>query len=104
MNLTDFEKVAAFVLLFLGTARMVRLISFDSYPPSAWVRIKWDNLTGDSGWNPLLHCAYCLAPYLLAVNMAWAYFSDFHWSWWAANIWLGGSYLASMTVAYDGDD
>jgi hypothetical protein len=33
--------------------------------------------------------------------LAWAYLSGLHWTWWVANGWWAGSYLAAMVVAYD---
>lgn len=99
----------ALAILVIGTARIVRLIAFDAYPPAAWLRVKWDDATHQSDWNKLLHCAYCLAPwvailnliaYELTLNLGEAYLS----AWYLANLWLTVSYLAAILVAYDGDD
>ena len=91
------------LLIVLGSARIVRLIAFDSYPPSTWLRIQWDNrVTGE--WNSLIHCAYCLAPYIVLVNLAVGMLSNWFIGWVIINVWLAASYLASIVVAYDGDD
>lgn len=92
---------AAIVVGVLSIGRIVRLVTQDSFPPSVWLRIKWDNLTDESGWNPLLHCHWCLAPWIVAPIGAWALLSDFHISWWLFNGWLAISYGASMIVERD---
>lgn len=99
--------VVASLVGIVGTARLVRLVTYDSYPPAAWLRAKWAGLMDEDGdskrsqWAVLLTCPFCLSPYLTAANIAWAYFSDLHWSWWLFNGWLAASYLASIVVAYD---
>jgi len=85
----------------LAVARAARFVVFDEYPPMKWLRLRWFVLMGDSDWKKLMDCAFCAAPYLAAGDMAWAYFTDFHWSWWAFNIWLAVSYVAAIVVAYD---
>lgn len=109
--MNQFEQVAAFVILVLATARITRLVVFDHYPPVVWLRITWDRFTGNSPWNLLLHCAYCLAPWIaLVVGLlgCWSLGIDFsalasNW-WWSVGTWLAASYLAAIVVAYDGDD
>lgn len=93
--------LAALVVGTLSTARLTRLITQDSFPPSVWLRIKWDDLTDGSGWNTLLHCHWCLAPWLVIPVGAWAWFSDFHISWWLFNGWLAVAYVASIVVEHD---
>ena len=85
----------------LAVARAARFVVFDEYPPMLWLRLKWFVLLGDSNWKKLMDCAFCAAPYLAAGDMAFAYFTDFHWSWWMVNIWLAVSYVAAIVVAYD---
>lgn len=101
----------ALVIGIVASARITRLMIFDHYPPVVWVRITWDKYTGSSPWNLLLHCGYCLAPWVtlavgaLAVwqlNIGWSTVAS-HW-WWSAATWLAASYAASIVVAYDGDD
>lgn len=108
--MSNFEIVAYFLIGTLATARVARLVIFDVYPPAAWVRSKWDDLTHESGWNPLFHCAYCLTPYIGALNLvAWVLMvrngNDLTQGIWVgANVLFGGAYVAAMVVAYDGDD
>lgn len=85
----------------IAVARLARLVVFDEYPPMEWIRKQWFILCGDSKWSELMKCAFCAAPYLAAADMAWAYFTDFHWTWWVFNIWLAVSYVAAMIVARD---
>ena len=94
----------------LSVARTTRLIIWDEYPPAKWLRDKWDaKVTG--GWNTLLHCGFCAAPYV-AVGMAvwtlavqpWkAPFDAWsaEWWWWVLNGTWGLSYVASIVVAHD---
>lgn len=101
---TDFQWVCIAVVATLSTARIVRLLAFDHYPPAEWVRAQWDAITDASGWNLLLHCAYCLAPWTGLGVLLWGYFTDWNTVWWLINGWLALSYTAAVFVAYDGDD
>jgi hypothetical protein len=66
-----------------------------------WLRKRWYVLVGDSEWKKLVDCAFCAAPYLAAIDMAWAWASDFHWTWWVVNLWAAFSYVAAIVVARD---
>jgi len=85
----------------VSVARTARLLVFDDFPPVAWLRLKFFVAVGDSPWRKLGECAFCLAPYLSAVMIAWALLSDLAWWWWLPNIWWGMSYGAAILVAYD---
>lgn len=85
----------------LSVGRLTRLITQDSFPPVVWLRMKWDAKTEGGGWNLLLHCHWCLAPWLVLPIGAWALLTDFHWSWWLFNGWLAIAYLTSMIVERD---
>lgn len=107
--MSEFEYVAYFLIGAIATARLTRLVVFDVYPPAVWLRIKWDDHTSGSAWNDLLHCGYCLAPYIAAIDLAVGTFllpegGVLAGLWIIPNIWLAMSYLASILVAYDGDD
>lgn len=84
-----FVIVAAALVGIVASARFVRLITADKFPPAVWLRIKWDNLTdkdGDGeGWSLLAHCPWCLAPWVVAANLAWALLSDLQPAWWVCN-------------------
>lgn len=95
---------AAVAVGILSTARLTRLVTRDSFPPSVWLRIKWDDLTEEgrfSSWNTLIHCHWCLAPWMGAIVGLWGYFSDLHASWWMFNLWLAAVYVSSMIVDRD---
>lgn len=102
--MTHFEMVCAFLVGSAASARIARLIGFDSYPPVVWLRIKWDNATHNSDWNKLIHCGYCSTPYIAAADGGWGWVTHFQLAWWIVNIWLAASYAAAYIVSYDGDD
>lgn len=104
MNLSNFEIIAAVVIGVLSVARTARLLVWDDYPPTMWLRMKWDDKTHESAWNKLFHCQFCITPYLAAGLLAWFWFSDAHWTWWVANGVWAASYVAATYVAYDQPD
>lgn len=103
-------------------ARLTRLLAFDDWPPAAWLRERWDartrpvadedHVVREHPWRKLLHCPYCLAPWMLAPVMGAAVLVGYAppggtllaQLWWFGAAWLGGSYAASIVVIYDGDD
>lgn len=91
----------ALVVGLLSSARLTRLITQDSFPPSAWFRAKWDKLTDDGDWSILMHCHWCLAPWVVIPIGLWAWLTDFHVSWWVFNGWLAASYIAAGIVERD---
>lgn len=102
--MTEFEWVAVAIVFVTSTARITRLITWDHYPPSIWLRIKWDTITHDGPWSLLAHCGYCFSFWAGAAVLAWGYFTDWQTAWWLVNGALGGSYLAAILMANDGDD
>jgi hypothetical protein len=101
---STFVWIAAFVLAVGGTARLTRLVTVDHYPPAAAIRRWWEGVTKFGPWSILATCFYCAAPYLAALNLAWAYIWDLQTAWWLVNGWLALSYAASIVVRFDGDD
>jgi hypothetical protein len=98
---TDPLIIAAAVAVgLLSVARITRLIVDDDFPPVAWMRREYMARTSAS-WATLPTCAFCVAPYVGAVGLAWALASDLNPAWWVFNGWLAGSYLASMIVVRD---
>jgi hypothetical protein len=94
--------VVAVLVGVLSVARTARLLTYDDFPPVKWLRTRYLAAVGPDGkWAPLATCPFCLAPYLAAGMLAWAYLSGLHWSWWVVNGWWAGSYVAAMVVAYD---
>lgn len=112
MNLTYldvadwFVIVSAVVVGVVGSARFVRLVTADKWPPIVKFRIWWESKTeqyGEEGWVLLFKCLWCFAPWVVAANLAWALLSDLHWSWWIVNGWLAASYATSWVVYHDED-
>lgn len=93
----------ASVVGILSSARLTLLVLADSWPPSVWLRMKWDDLTGDNPWAEILRCAWCLPPWVLAVNLAAALLSGLHPVWWIVNVWLAASLVTSWVAIKAGD-
>lgn len=102
--MTPFEWVAVAIVTIMSAARITRLVTADHYPPSMWVRMKWHQITKDGDWALLVDCPYCFAVWASGFVLLWGYLSDFHWSWWLFNGWLGAAYAAAYVVIFDGDD
>lgn len=95
--------ILAIIVGILSVARTARLLIFDDFPPIMWARVRvraWVK-NEDSKWLGLLDCPFCMAPYLTAGMLTWAWLSDLHWTWWVINGWWAASYLAATYVAYD---
>lgn len=103
----------AYVLAVIATARAVRLVVHDAYPPAEAVRLWWLNRTEVAGgwrasWAPLVTCPFCAAPYIAAVVQGVAMLAGIWspaWSlagvWWTLAVWASLSYLAAMLVVRD---
>jgi hypothetical protein len=97
--------LAAVVVGVLGVGRLSRAIYYDAFPPSIWLRTKWDLLTEESSWNLLLHCPWCLTHWIAAGSLA--VFVVGIWVpwvavvWWVWHVWFAISYLASMVIVRD---
>lgn len=100
---SNFEWVLAILTAAFGIARLGRIVTYDDYPPAEWARRKWLVLVGDK-WGSLATCPWCMNPYLAAICMAWAYFTEFHWSWWAFWGWMALAQFATSISAYDEPD
>lgn len=93
----------ALVTLLLSAGRITRLLVADEWPPSIWVRIKWDTLTKDGKWALLFHCPWCMGPYVAGALALWGYLSNLHWSWWVVNGFFALGYAVSWIVFHDED-
>ena len=98
--------IAAVLVAVLGVYRLARVIIYDAFPPAVWLRIKWDDATHESSWNKLLHCPWCLIPWIMLVAIAWFFGSLYGpewvaWSWWLFWGWLGLSGVSSMVYVRD---
>jgi len=93
--------IAAVIVGTLSIARLTRLITQDTFPPAVWLRIKWDDATEGSGWNSLLHCHWCIAPWITLPIGLWGWLTNLQPAWWVFNAWLAVAYIASMIVERD---
>ena len=92
---------AAAAVGVMGAARLTRLVTKDQWPPMAYARRKYVELTRGSEWSVLAECPFCVAPYVVAADLAWALQSDLDKRWWVTNGWLAASYAASWIVVRD---
>ena len=97
----DVVVAAAASVGVVAAARLTRLVTKDHWPPMSAVRRKYVELTGDSEWSVLAECPFCVAPYVVAADLAWALRSDLGRKWWIANGWFAASYAASLIVVRD---
>jgi hypothetical protein len=100
---SNWQIVFTTIVAILATARITRLIVEDEYPPSIWVRIKWDRLTRDGEWAKLVHCGWCASPYVAALVLGLGYFLTWPTWWYVACSWLAASYAAGWVVFHDED-
>lgn len=101
--MNEFTWVAVALVSITSTARLTRLLTWDTYPPVVAIRMWWDNHTPEA-WNELVHCGYCASMYIAPAVVLSGYFTDWHTAWWLVNGTLGAAYLGAITMAYDGDD
>lgn len=102
MSIIDYLLAA--VVGVLSAARITRLITWDDFPPSMWVRDMWDRITNENKWALLFHCPWCMGFWVTAAVALSGWYSDFHFWWWMVNVIFGLSYVAAMIVIRDGDD
>jgi drug/metabolite transporter (DMT)-like permease len=102
--LSEFEWVAAAIVAAFSAARITRLVTWDKFPPSVWLRMKYAELTHDGPWTVLVECGYCFGVYAAGFVLGWGLLSDFHWTWWAFNGWMALAYAAAIIMAFDGDE
>lgn len=95
--------ILATIIGLFSVARTARLLNFDDFPPVVTLRRKFMRWASPK-WNSIGDCSFCLAPYLAAGMMVWAYVSDLHWTWWVINGWWAAAYASAIIVAYDQPD
>lgn len=94
------------IIGIVSVARVTRLVTHDTWPPMEWARPRIAARL--KGWAELIVCPFCVAPYLMVVQIAWFLLlyenvstTHFLWFWVLPNAWWAFSYLASIIVAYD---
>lgn len=92
----------------LGAARLTRVVVYDEFPPTVWLRERWYGLVEGSGWEKLLTCWWCFAFWAaLAVVVSWVFAQQYEWvgwAWWITWGTLALGYVAPMIIVRDGDD
>lgn len=103
--MSHWEWVVATLVGVVSVARTVRFLVYDEMPPVIWFRTHvLARYKEDSDWSKLWTCQYCMAPYLSAGMLAWAWLSDLNTTWWVINGVWAGSYIAAILVSYDQPD
>jgi hypothetical protein len=93
--------IAAVIVAVVGVGRLSRVLTYDAFPPAAWVRATWAQITKDGPWSKLASCQWCATPWIMAFCLAWGWFSSLHWTWWVFWGWLAMSYASSILIARD---
>ena len=94
------ETITALIIGIIATARFTRLFIDDEFPPVMWIKEKFV-MAVPLKWGMLVDCGFCFATWPGLINLVWAWQSDLHWTWWFANLWFAGIYLAAMLHARD---
>lgn len=102
--MSPFEWVAVAVVASLSAARITRLITWDKFPPSVWLRDKYRGITHDGPWSVLVECGYCFGLWAGGFVLGWGLISEFDRYWWWFNGWLAVGYLAAIIMVFDGDE
>lgn len=97
--------IGAFVAV-VGVGRVNRLVTYDDFPPAAWFRQKWTNITKGGKWGKIAFCIWCLSPYAAAFAIGWLIVGLLvaPWivlAWWIFWGWLTIAYLASILTYFD---
>lgn len=97
--------VAATVAI-VGVGRLNRLVTYDDYPPTKWLRETWTKITKGGPWGKIAWCIWCFSPYASGVAIAWLILGVMvsPWitlAWWIFWGWMAISYLASILTYFD---
>ena len=95
-----FVLICAVVIGTLAVTRITRLIVDDDYPPVRWATAKFQ-LHVPERWAVLVECPWCVAPYVTLGDLAWAWATDLHWTWWFGNVWAAVSWVAAFLCMRD---
>lgn len=100
------HPVTLMVIGIVSVARMTRFVTYDDFPPMEWLRGRLVQVLPNR-WGAVMVCPFCMAPYLMAVQIAW-FLATYHAPqstfliWWVLpHGWWAASYLSSIVVAHD---
>ena len=111
--MSEFEWVAVAIVTITSASRLTRLATWDEFPPVKWLRDKYADATDGNGWQLLAFCGYCASFWITALVVGWGWLAGVYGNegvfdgaaaWWIVNAIFGGSYLAAILMANDGDD
>lgn len=98
--------ILAAAVAVAGVGRVIRLVTYDDFPPSEWFRSTWVKITKGSKWGKIAYCLWCFSPYITAFAIAWL-IVGLLWvpwltgAWWVVFGWMAVSYLASLLAYWD---
>jgi hypothetical protein len=99
------ESVVVALVAILGVARLTRVIVYDDFPPAAWWRAKWTDITNDGPWAKLFTCWWCLSSWIALLCILWfiagLYVVWIAWAWWIVWGMLALGYAATMVIVRD---
>lgn len=98
--------VVLVLVAILGAGRVTRVLVYDDYPPSRALRTFWINtIARGGGWAKLAECAWCAAPWVMAVLIGWFFLTPLApwilWSFWIFWSWMALSYVTVMVYVRD---
>lgn len=104
MQLEWYQWAIAAVVAIIGSARVTRLITHDSFPPIAWLRARYEDHVSED-WGELVHCPWCMGPWVTLLCLGWFLWGLF-WlpafcAWILFWVWMSMSYLVSQYVHFD---
>lgn len=92
----------------LGVARVTRVLVYDEFPPTMWIREMWLRLTRENAWAKLWFCWWCMSVWIAALCVGWwiagLYVLWAAWSWWIFWGIFALAYLAPMVIVRDEPD
>lgn len=95
-----FAIAVAFVIGVLACTRVVRLLVDDDFPPTMWLRKTYVSRVPEA-WGGLFECPWCMGPYVVLVDILWAWGSGLAWWWWLPNVWAAASWLVGFLNVRD---
>jgi len=103
----EFYWIAVAVVTVIASARLTRLVTYDVFPPTRWIREVWGEVMDRSavtrGYAVLTYCQWCFSFWATLPLVLWGYYTDFQPAWWLVNGSLAGSYLAAIFMTNDTD-
>lgn len=106
-----FYWIAVALVIVVATSRLVRLWTYDDFPPVAWANDKVSAALDAvaPSYGPLTFCPWCCGFWVALAVIGLGYPLDIYdWVGWPSLWWtvmgaLAASYLAAMLMVRDGD-